>query len=54
MTVTYPDGSTKHFESGATFMDAAKAISDRLDVIVEEDRALRQQNLNEVVSQLYR
>jgi hypothetical protein len=35
-------------------VDAAKAISDRLDVIVEEDRALRQQNLNEVASQLYR
>lgn len=28
MTVTYPDGSTVDFENGATFMDAAKAISE--------------------------
>lgn len=28
MTVTYPDGNTKQFDSGSTFMDAAKAISE--------------------------
>src|SRR4030042_2752098 len=28
ITVTYPDGGAMKFENGATFMDAAKAISE--------------------------